>query len=502
MFGQRRSAALRRRNVGARSHATTCSRRSVSSASSDIAIGMPSAERHVGQRALAKAMDREDRGFVEGLQRQIESCRPSLVVGAGRARAAQVCSSRSTKDRPPRAAPSPRSAASVSAMRARMRSRNSAVAALVKVTTRICCTVQLAFEQQPQVQAAERPGLAGAGRRLDQARAAQLAAVNVEGVRRHGGGLRVAQVLAQRVEDGFGQRLEGVVQRIVDTAQRQPVCRVGLFAEGPVSGRAPCGQRLATAVAASNSPGRAWIEVQRCAQALAVQTQQRDELRGGVGAGREVEARHRPTANVCTAQRRPGRWRTAPGGAARLRGNRPRGCRRSASPVDRWPQRGEAALQHPGLAVRRQFGSCGVRRERASAPASRTRSAKLSQVSQFALQFSSPMAPAGISVPACASASSGSASMPRSNCGSSRRGQRTARRCVGHERLVVDQFLGLARQRHAQAAAQQVARRVAEELDQLRQARPRATRLRARAAAARRTALPRSERVRCRRRTR
>ena len=93
-------------------------------------------ERRVGERALAKAVDREDRRLVEALQRGVE---PRAMV---RRRAnARAASRRAGHEGSPPALAPPRRWASVSTRRARMRSRSSATGRrLVNVTTRICCT--------------------------------------------------------------------------------------------------------------------------------------------------------------------------------------------------------------------------------------------------------------------------------------------------------------------------------------------------------------------------
>ena len=138
-------------------------------------------EGRVGERALAEAVDGEDGRLVERGLREREARDHVVRAQAMVSRAPRT--RRSTKSSPPAGvspACSARSHASVSTMRWRMRSRSSAVAALVKVSTRICCTSRRCFQQQPQVQPADVPGLAGAGRGLDLADAVQRTREHVQ----------------------------------------------------------------------------------------------------------------------------------------------------------------------------------------------------------------------------------------------------------------------------------------------------------------------------------
>ena len=96
--------------------------------------------------------------------------------------------------------------------------------------------VELALEQQAQVQAADVPGLAGAGRGLDQVDAVEAAGEDVE----FGGGFH-ARAFGSRSSSTasssgwktvVAQRDELAIERVVHAAQRQAVGRVALFAEG------------------------------------------------------------------------------------------------------------------------------------------------------------------------------------------------------------------------------------------------------------------------------
>ena len=90
-------------------------------------------------------------------------------------------------------------------MRSRMRVRSSAVAALVNVTTRISPHVELALEQEAQVEPADVPRLAGAGRRFDERRPLERAREEIE---RGGRWLRTrrAHGRADRRDDRGGRR--------------------------------------------------------------------------------------------------------------------------------------------------------------------------------------------------------------------------------------------------------------------------------------------------------
>ena len=173
-----------------------------------------------------------------------------------------VATRRGTKGSCAGPAPSRRQA-SVSTMRLRMRSRSSAVAALVKVTTRMLLHVEPAFEQQPQVQAAQVPGLAGAGRGLDQADAVERAVEDVEfrrmAVRVIGSTRTAVRAMAsreqQRVEHGVRAGVEfgeACTQRVGPAAQRQADRCVGVFAERAVLRRAPGAGRGGQAAAVSS----------------------------------------------------------------------------------------------------------------------------------------------------------------------------------------------------------------------------------------------------------
>ena len=131
------AGSCRRRRGGARSRATASSDHLAVVGDELERERQAGAERRVGERALAEAVDREDRRFVEGLQRLVERSATSSSRAAPPRRSQRV-DERGTNGSPPgAAAPPSRRQASVSTMRARTRSRSSAVAALVKVTTRM-----------------------------------------------------------------------------------------------------------------------------------------------------------------------------------------------------------------------------------------------------------------------------------------------------------------------------------------------------------------------------
>ena len=135
------------------------------------------AEGRFGQRTLAEAVDGEDRGLVEGLQRHVQA---QHHVRIGQAvPAAQVVQQLADE----RVGARGRRAAQV-----RQRLGDAAADAFAQLGRggvgeghdQDVLHLQAPLEQQPQVQAAQVPGLAGAGRGFDQARARERAAEDIE----------------------------------------------------------------------------------------------------------------------------------------------------------------------------------------------------------------------------------------------------------------------------------------------------------------------------------
>ena len=319
-------------------------------------------ERRVGQRALAEAVDREDRRLVEGLQREVEAQR-HRVVGQPVPRAQRR--DEAVDERVVAAArPLPRRQASVSTMRLRMRSRSSAVAALVKVTTRMLLHLEPALEQQPQVQAAEVPGLAGAGRGLDQARAVQRAGEDVEL-----GGVFMRLRPSHRARRAAGRtRLCAQARK---SPSLRPAGRAGRAARGGRPGRrlrrtgGSCVERQAGGRRGRLRSPVAYVhadlrkEVQRLAQAaLGRGRAGRAASPAGASRRRRLKRSSQACQLVCSAHRRRAGRRTAAGGAARLPAQS-RGARlvvaRAHQPAR--PQVGEAGVHAPGLAARSRVRS-------------------------------------------------------------------------------------------------------------------------------------------------
>ena len=140
-------------------------------------------ERGVGQGALAEAVDGEDRCLIEGVQRLVE---PQRHVGVSQAvLGAQGLQQRVNKglgQRRPGAA------------QARQRLGQARTHTLAQFRRgrigeghdQYLLHIEPVLQQQAQIQAAEGPGLAGAGGGLDQAGAGQRAIKNIQGVCRHG----------------------------------------------------------------------------------------------------------------------------------------------------------------------------------------------------------------------------------------------------------------------------------------------------------------------------
>ena len=141
------------------------------------------AEGRFGQRTLAEAVNGEDRGLVESLQRHVQA---QHHVRIGQAvPAAQVVQQLADE----RVGARGRRAAQV-----RQRLRDAAADAFAQLGRggigeghhQDVLHLQAPLEQQPQVQAAQVPGLAGAGRGFDQARARERAAEDIECGSGHG----------------------------------------------------------------------------------------------------------------------------------------------------------------------------------------------------------------------------------------------------------------------------------------------------------------------------
>ena len=466
--GDSASPAMRRRQ---KSCTTPQPQLAVVAAAASSAIGMP-----VLKGASASA--RWQKPWMVKIEASSKVCSASVQaqqhVRIGQAvPAAQAVQQRRRRRGPRSGGAAPRRRASVSAMRARMRSRSSAVAALVKVTTRMCCTSRRRssssrryrphrFQVLPVPAEASIRRVPSSG----QPKTSKAAARHV----RHAAHLR--SMLAQRAEDGAGQRFEVGVQRIVDAAQRQPVGRVVGFAEAALRRGQPGAQRLAAAMqhaASRRLRGKKCSGSHRPRRYSASSVaQMRSRRRRRV----RSRTRRRRTASACAAPRRRVRRRTAPGAAARLRGSRRRGCRRSASAAG------------PRAAGRRSRPAATRPRRRSSNSSARACGGR--QASAVASRSRSREAPAAPRVRAAAAASpkragghlgagAGQApTPPRRRCpaAAAAAGGAPARRARGHRGTKGSSSCSSSassRQLDAQAAAQQVAAGVAEELDQLRQ---------------------------------
>jgi len=136
----------------------------------------PRRERGVGQRALAEAVDREDRRFVEGLQCEVELAAQTGFVGnaTGAHRGEQLRHEGV--------------AGGAAAVEMRKRFDDAEADPLAQFRGgrlgegdhQNPLDRQPVFKQQPQVEAADVPGLAGAGRGFDQADAGQRAGEDIE----------------------------------------------------------------------------------------------------------------------------------------------------------------------------------------------------------------------------------------------------------------------------------------------------------------------------------
>ncbi len=133
-------------------------------------------ERRFGQRTLAEAVNREHGGLVEGVQRRFEAHAHLRAVDAG------VVLDGSDE-------PGDKGVGSAGAALQIGKDIDDAAAdALAQFSggrvgegdNQNLWRVQPLFEQQPQVEPAEVPGLAGAGRRLDQAQAVERAGEDVQ----------------------------------------------------------------------------------------------------------------------------------------------------------------------------------------------------------------------------------------------------------------------------------------------------------------------------------
>ena len=158
--------------------------------------GAAALERELPQHALAEAVDREHSRLVEPVQRGAQPapirCRGSRASVRWRTSASRSGSFAATRGSS--YAPSARSS------RSRRRRRSSAVAALVKVTTRMRPIVEFPLEHRAQRERRDRERLAGAGARLDELQAGELGAERIE--------LRHAHlpVVEQRLEDRAARR--------------------------------------------------------------------------------------------------------------------------------------------------------------------------------------------------------------------------------------------------------------------------------------------------------
>ena len=159
-------------------------------------VGQAGGEGGVGERALAEAVDGEDRRLVEGLQRQTQAGGELFlrVAGGGQMR-------QQLRDE------------GIGAGRAALQDLKRLHDALADAPRQLGgrrlgegdhqqrLDRQFALEQQAQVEAADVPGLAGAGRGLDQADAVERAGEDVEfGGGGHGRGRLMAQIKLRAVD--------------------------------------------------------------------------------------------------------------------------------------------------------------------------------------------------------------------------------------------------------------------------------------------------------------
>ena len=143
----------------------------------------PGGEGQLGQRALAEAVDGEDRGLVEALQRQPQALRQRGVVQA--VRLVQVAQQRGHEGV---------AVVGVAALQHFQRLHHPGTDALAQFggggvgegEHQDPRQLQAALQQQPQHQAADVPGLARAGRRLDQPDAVERGGEEVQGGEGHG----------------------------------------------------------------------------------------------------------------------------------------------------------------------------------------------------------------------------------------------------------------------------------------------------------------------------